>query len=82
MIALPPGARDLCLVSAFSWLEGPLHPQAFVANAGNFPQAFRGLFAAIGDTPNRDYSGASGWNTPKCEYRRARQSEHSTIEEI
>jgi hypothetical protein len=53
-----------------------------VANATNFSEAFRRLFAVSGDTRNRDYSCASGWNTPKCEFRRARQCERETIEEI
>jgi hypothetical protein len=53
-----------------------------VANASIFPEAFRGVSAVSDDTRNRDYSGANGWNTPKCEYRRARQSERETIEEI
>jgi hypothetical protein len=53
-----------------------------VANAGNFPEAFRGLFAVSGDTRNRDHSRTNGWNTPNCEYRGARQSERENIEEI
>jgi hypothetical protein len=53
-----------------------------VANESNFPEAFRGLFAVCADTRNRDYSRANDWNTPKREYRRTRQSERETIEEI
>jgi hypothetical protein len=53
-----------------------------VANATKFPESFRGLFAASGDTRNRHYSRFNGWKTPKWEYRRARQSERETIEEI
>jgi hypothetical protein len=53
-----------------------------VANASNFPEAFRGWFAVSGDTRNRDDSRTNGWNAPKCEYRPARQRQPETIEEI
>jgi hypothetical protein len=53
-----------------------------VANASNFPEAFRGWFAVSGDTRNRDDSRTNGWNAPKYEYRPARQRQPETIEEI
>jgi hypothetical protein len=53
-----------------------------VANAGNFRESFRGSVAVSGDTRDRDYSCVSGWNNPKCEYRRARQGQRETIQEI
>jgi hypothetical protein len=53
-----------------------------VANASNFPEAFRGWCAVSGDTRNREYSRANGWNTPKWEYHRARQRARETIQEI
>ncbi|HYJ08692.1 MAG TPA: hypothetical protein VEX18_06775, partial [Polyangiaceae bacterium] len=59
-----------------------LHPRALVANASKFPESFRELAAVSGDTRNRHYSRVNGWNTPKWEYRRARQSNRETIEEI
>jgi hypothetical protein len=53
-----------------------------MANATNFPESFRGPFAAIADTRNCHYSRANGWNTPKSTYRWARQRARESIEEI
>jgi hypothetical protein len=53
-----------------------------VANASKFPESVRESAAVSGDTRNRHYSRVNGWNTPKWEYRRARQSKRETIEEI
>jgi hypothetical protein len=47
-----------------------------------FADDFRRLFAVSGDTRNRQYSRLNGWNTPKSEYRLARQSGRETIREI
>ena len=76
-------ANHLCarLSSSHRW-RCPLRSREVVANRSNFPEAFRGLFAVGGDTRNRDYSCTNGWNAPKCEYRRTRQSDRENIEKI
>jgi hypothetical protein len=83
LIALPLVRVILFARLSFShrWHRPP-HTREVVANRSNFPEAFRGLFAVSGDTRNRDYSCTNGWNAPKCEYRRTRQSERENIEEI
>jgi hypothetical protein len=79
---MPLARASLIPLRSFLIAEVAFGARSALANASNFPEAFRGLLAGSGDTLNRDYSSAYGWNTPKCEYRGTRQSGRETIEKI